>query len=300
MLSINIVIALGLVELALSRDQSNIDANLEKLQNPAQGVLDHFLPDDGCIPDDWLVRFQRLLIVVPLPAALVASVIVPAWLLSLHLGVALAADCVEDILRKLSPLPDGDHESQDDRLLRHELTDEGTWERSVQHPVAMLVETMGHLSDWGTAMGAAACSYLLFAVTMLPSAVRGHGSGQCAFWCVARWVTILIFFAIPVYLAWGPATVSAACDDLLDQLNDLTFLGSRENRERATRLRTGLMNLQRNQGLGFQIWGTVVDKRLLVKIIIGGSSAAVSIVTTMLATVGHDSSDTNATNGRQP
>jgi hypothetical protein len=285
----------GLFDLAFRRDQSNIDANLHQLHHPARGVLDHFLPNDGCMPDIWIYRFQWLLIAVPLPAALFASVIVPAWLLSLHLGVALAADCVDDILRNLSPLPDGDQELKDDRLLRHEFIDSGTWERQVEHPVATLVETMRHLSDWGTAMGAAAFSYLLFAVTMIPSAI--HQSGQCAFWCVAKWVTTLTFFAIPFYLAWGPATVSSACDDLVDQLNELSFVGTRMHRERTTRLRASLMSLQCNQGLGFQICGTVVDKRMLGKVIVGGFSAFVSIVTTILATARdeHGVSDTNGT-----
>ena len=62
------------------------------------------------------------------------------------------------------------------------------------------------------------------------------------------------------------------------------------------------MNLQRNQGLGFHIFGTVVDKRMLGKIILGGCSATVSLVTTMLAMAESedDALATTDTNGSQP
>ena len=282
MFAISAVIGVGLVMLILLHDQSNIDANLDKIAQPARGVLDHYLPDDGCVPDLWISRFQWLLLLVPFPAALVASFIVPAWLLSLRLGVILAADCMEDILRKLAPIGSGD-ESHDDRLLRQEFTDEGAWARHVQHPVAMLVETMRHLSDWGTAMGAAVLCYLLFALTMLPTAMASS-----SWWGVVNWSILLAFLAIPFYLAWGPATVSSACDDLLDQLNDLSFVGTDEHRERVARLRTSLMNLHRNQGLGFTVRGTVVNRRMLVKIMLSGSSFAATVVTTMLALAEED------------
>ena len=96
----------------------------------------------------------------------------------------------------------------------------------------------------------------------------------------------MVVAALPVLCAWAPATVSTACDDLLDQLNDLSFLGaataslwkqpyrllsarhciagSSEHRMRVTHLRHSLMNLTRGQGLGFQVAGTVIDKRMLV------------------------------------
>ncbi len=301
MFIITLCIGVGLINLILEPDKSNIDANLDQLGQPARGVLDHFLPNDGCIADAWISRFTWLLLVVTFPAALVASFIVPAWLLSVHLGVALAADCVDDVLCKLNPLPD-DSQSQDDRLLRGDFTDDGAWEQRVQHPVSMVVETMGHLSDWGTAMGAAVFSYFLFAFTMLPLNVNRLHSGRPSLWSFFACVVNFMFFAIPFFLAWGPATVSSACDDLLDQLNDLSFLGTVAHRERCTRLRASLMNLQRNQGLGFHIFGTVVDKRMLGKIILGGCSATVSLVTTMLAVAESedDALATTDTNGSQP
>ena len=285
MLFISVFHAVGLVMLVMQEDQTNVDKNLHQIAQPAREVLDHFLPADGCVPDIWILGFEWLLLLVPFPATIVASFVVPAWLLSLHLGVALAADCVHDVLRELAPLDPGD-DSQDDRLLRHEFTNPIRWERQVQHPVAMLVERMRHLSDWGTPMGVCALCYLLFAITMLPTVMSGS---SWLFW--VKLAILLIFFAIPFYLAWGPAAVSSACDDLLDQLNDLSFVGTEEHRARVARLRASLMNLQGNQGLGFTVWGTVVNRRMLFKIMLAGSSCATTVVTTVLTMASQDHED---------
>ena len=43
-------------------------------------------------------------------------------------------------------------------------------------------------------------------------------------WCAG--LILVIVAALPLWCAWAPATVSTACDDLLDQLNDLSFLGA--------------------------------------------------------------------------
>ena len=45
----------------------------------------------------------------------------------------------------------------------------------------------------------------------------------------------------------SPARVSSSCDDLLDQLNDLSFLSDIEHKDRVTHLRHSLMNLNRGQ-----------------------------------------------------
>ena len=45
-------------------------------------------------------------------------------------------------------------------------------------------------------------------------------------------VILVVVAAVPVLCAWAPATVSTACDDLLDQLNDLSFLGAADLRKK--------------------------------------------------------------------
>jgi hypothetical protein len=85
--------------------------------------------------------------------------------------------------------------------------------------------------------------------------------------------------AVPMMVAYAPASVSSSCDDMLDQLNDISFLGDVEHKERCTRLRHSLTHLNRGQGLGFRVMGTVIDTRYLAKIvgvIIGGGSTMYS------------------------
>ena len=60
--------------------------------------------------------------------------------------------------------------------------------------------------------------------------------------------------------------VSSSCDDLLDQLNAISFLGDEHHRDRCTHLRHSLTHLNRAQGLGFEVFGTVIDRRMLVKV----------------------------------
>ena len=59
--------------------------------------------------------------------------------------------------------------------------------------------------------------------------------------------------------------VSSSCDDLLDQLNAISFLGDEHHRDRCTHLRHSLTHLNRAQGLGFEVFGTVIDRRMLAK-----------------------------------
>ena len=106
----------------------------------------------------------------------------------------------------------------------------------------------------------------------------------------------------------SPARVSSSCDDLLDQLNDLSFLGDIEHKDRVTHLRHSLMNLNRGQvrimmrlepqpssrpqrvlckqGLGFLTFGTVIDKRMLVKV--GMGLSGLGTLASKLVSLGED------------
>jgi hypothetical protein len=57
-------------------------------------------------------------------------------------------------------------------------------------------------------------------------------------------------------VAWlqAPANVSSNCDELLDQLNDVSFLGNKEFKDSCMHLRWSLTNLNRSQGLGFLVF----------------------------------------------
>lgn len=112
----------------------------------AQTVLLWFFPNDACASDSTLRGYAVLLLVFFVPAGLLQSMILPAWLLSLQLGAKLAADSVHDIIRTLKPLASETEQRRTSRLSTKIIYDADEWERKVQNPTAMLVEKMRHLS----------------------------------------------------------------------------------------------------------------------------------------------------------
>ena len=62
--------------------------------------------------------------------------------------------------------------------------------------------------------------------------------------------------SLPALLGWlqAPANVSSDCEDLLDQLNDVSFLGNKKFKDSCMHLRWSLTNLNRSQGLGFLVF----------------------------------------------
>jgi len=55
--------------------------------------------------------------------------------------------------------------------------------------------------------------------------------------------------------------------------------GNENHKLRCTNLRLSLINLNRAQGLGFKMFGgTVIDKRMLVKVLCGMATGSVTIV----------------------
>ena len=81
----------------------------------------------------------------------------------------------------------------------------------------------------------------------------------------------------------APASLSTACDDLLEQLNDISFLGDPVHKDRCTHLRHSLTHLNLGQGLGFRIAGIVIDKRYLLKLVAAVGSAGGGLITTLIA-----------------
>ena len=75
---------------------------------------------------------------------------------------------------------------------------------------------------------------------------------------------------------------------------EISFLGDQEHRDRCMRLRQSLTMVNRGQGMGFQILGTVVDKRMLTKALAVAFSASGGLVT-WLSQVGQTAEPTNDT-----
>jgi hypothetical protein len=78
-----------------------------------------------------------------------------------------------------------------------------------------------------------------------------HASSICLRWPIV---------CVSALVAWlqAPANVSSNCDELLDQLNDVSFLGNKEFKDSCMHLRWSLTNLNRSQGLGFLVFSVRV------------------------------------------
>jgi hypothetical protein len=184
--------------------------------------------------------------------------------------VALANDDIEDLMKDLIPSNVRTKYSTDD-LEQNQLN----WQREAELPGVMLVVTMQQLSHWGPGMGQALIFCLLFSLGLVPTAVAADS-----------WVVVLIAsitLMLPLTILKMPATVSSACDDLLDQLNDISFLGDLHHKDRCTHLRHSWSHLNREQGLGFLMFETVIDKRMLAKMTVGVSGAMASVLTFLIA-----------------
>ena len=73
------------------------------------------------------------------------------------------------------------------------------------------------------------------------------------------------------------------CDDVLEALNTISFLGDEHHRDRCTHLRHSLTHINNDQGLGFVVVGTVIDRRMLAKVALGMAGSAFTVVTALVA-----------------
>ena len=200
-----------------------------------------------------------------MPACALTALVWPAWLLSLQLGTILAKDDVDDLMKELGP--------QAARTLY--IVDEGTWQRNVELPGAMLVPTLDRLSEWGPAMGMATIGCWSFTLGLLPTAVAKEHTTLL--------VVLALIAILPVMIALAPANVSSSCDDLLQQLNDISFIGDRHHKDRCTHLRKSFQWLNNGQGLGFCCFGVIIDNRKLARV-------ATTLIGTLLSDI-HSPSD---------
>jgi hypothetical protein len=237
-LGVAVVMFVGLVELL--RD----DFNRSDLSPQANVVDVLFFPRDGCISHTVIRGYAYVLLVLWIPAVVIFSLAFPTWQLSLALGVELVKDDVEDLMKDLGPLAVQDYMGADGTQ------GEKLWVARVAGPGAMLVSQLGELSEWGTAMGASMIGFWAFALCLVPTSVATKNTVMN--------IGLAVCALFPLLTALGPANVSSSCDDMLNQLNDLSFLGNRHHKDRCTHLRHSLMNLNTGQGLGFLVFGTHV------------------------------------------
>jgi hypothetical protein len=80
-------------------------------------------------------------------------------------------------------------------------------------------------------------------------------------------------------LIWG----GSLGDDLLEQLNEISFLGDMGHKDRCDQLRRSYQQLNNSQGLGFVMFGVVIDKRKLSQITVSLASVGATAITTLYA-----------------
>lgn len=244
----------------------------------ADAVLDLFVPVSGCITTKTEDIYIWLLVTVWGTAALLTSFAMPAWLLSLQLASTLAADSVYDVMQSVGRLVHCDSRESSGSLQQHpldpQILTQSGWDQKVQIPVAMLIQTMRHLSQWGRPMACTVGACWTFVLCSVPTVVATkNGVLLCA---------MVVLFLVPFLVVWAPARVSSSCDDMLNQLNELSLLGDEVHKQRVESLLNSMRGLNRGQGLGFQMLGTVVDKRMLVKFAVA-LSAGTGLLTKMVA-----------------
>jgi hypothetical protein len=152
-------------------------------------VNDVFFPAKVCVSDITLHTYATLILLLWVPSCILASLVWPAWLVSLLLGTMLANDDVEDLMKDLTPenvkkfmsppIPIHDDDTEKDAELREKKIKEKAeryWQVNAALPGAMLVVTMDQLTCWGTAMGHALVCCVMFSLGLVPTAVASHST----------------------------------------------------------------------------------------------------------------------------
>jgi hypothetical protein len=256
----------GLTELTC---QDCPDFNRSAISAPAAFVDTLFFPRDGCISDWTRNAYAYALLILWVPACALFAFVYPAWQMSLQLAVTLAADNVDDLMKDLGPVVAQDYVGE------YGSEGEKRWRHQVERPGAMLVTTLEELSAWETAMGASVLGFWTFALCLVPTSIAAHN--------IPMQVGLGLAALFPLLIMIGPANVSTSCDDLTEQLNDISFLGDHAHKSRCTDLRNSLMHHNGGQGMGFKVFGTVVDKPMLSKVAATVAGLAGSTITALIA-----------------
>jgi hypothetical protein len=141
------LVVLTLVALVSSIVDNNGPSNGDRLSKTVDSGIGHktvvaqyFLAPAGCVSDTMQTVHAVSLVIFWVPAALLFSVVYPAWQLSLMLGVTLAQDAVEDLMKDLGPLAAQQYLGED--------TGRAMWTTRVQQPCTMIISTLKVLSAW--------------------------------------------------------------------------------------------------------------------------------------------------------
>jgi hypothetical protein len=210
-----------------------------------------------------------------------------AWLFSLKIGACLADYDVAIVIQRTTAAA---------------LQSDENWDRDVAKPTIQLAKTtMHHLTaGWGRGVG----MFVLFLWTMAFNRFaeflyetyeiqqRGLIDDERADAFLNLFVRKALMGGIllltPLVVAVELATVSSLCDTLAARINEfgLDWKSTTEANEisRKTRpLLETLHQLNHGQGLGFQVFGVVVDRKMLTRLVASVSSIFFTVVPIVMA-----------------
>lgn len=151
-------------------------------------------------------------------------------------------------------------------------------ERVVHRALEPARRTMPLISQgWGPGLGGLALGFWAWAaaiamVLILPSAIPT---------ILAMPVVMLMAASVPLLLAFDPAHTSSQCDKLVEGLNNLVVIDLDDDK-RVDPIIRALQRRNKNQGVGFVVFGLVVDKRVLRNVAVGMYSLMATVLPIML------------------
>ena len=156
------------------------------------------------------------------------------------------------------------------------LVDENAWEAEVRRPIVLLAsKILPLLSNFSGCITALFISVWSVSLAMLPVATATHNV-ICMY--------LVMFFPTPLLVLVPLAVVGTSCDDLLDDLNELRCHKlTVEQASRVDTIRNYLKDTNHGQGLGFEIFGVIMDKKKLIRI----TGIMVSGFTSVFAALAH-------------
>jgi hypothetical protein len=188
-----------------------------------------------------------------------------AWILSLQIGAAQASEQVNIAVHSVKE-SDPSHPE---------------WSTHVERRILMLVKsTMPCLSQWGSGMAAIMIVCWVGAIGLL--FVYSHQGVTVFFTCATA-----CFLLIPLVLAWPLAMTSTNSIALMAALNNKRVSNLNLPTEFLA-LENMLRQLNNNRGPSFTIAGTIIDTRLLLKLIGGILSLVIAIMPRLLENTERD------------
>ena len=211
-----------------------------------------------------------------------------AWVVTLKTATALIAARIATVAEAV----EGETRSEG-----QDMSDD-QWGSSVTAPCRAMIREMQALTEgwargvlvlWGMNFWTIVACVCMALSPVVAEALTELGERLGATWLlvaarVFSFALAGLFVFVALLIGSGPAEVSTQADELKERLNDVRVSDfSREADEKVAIIERALSNANHGQGVGFQVLGTVIDKRKLQQIAMGLVAAGQVLVPLMLA-----------------